>query len=135
MKRLLISSLGPVALAAAALSCVAGCASHAAQVTQYGGMREVLREGRSQPRVSLVVGPPESGDEATILTLTHVERWRDASLTTAASGTELETVIESIARAAGVNVAEPFPFVIEGDLTARRWERSSGSTRPGERVR
>jgi hypothetical protein len=66
----------------------------------------------------LSAGPPQPGDQATLLTLAHVERWRDADLGRAAADGELESAIESIARAAGLDTREPFAFIIEGELTA-----------------
>lgn len=150
-------SLIGLTFVAAALACAAGCNAPASQVTQYGRMREVLRNGQSQPRIALsevtvrphahavgaladldgevtivdgvalvsrvrdgalASGPPVPGDRATLLTLAYVERWHGTALGFASGDRELETTVEEIARAAGVAVDEPFPFVMEGELTA-----------------
>ncbi len=136
---------------------VAGCAADRAAVEQFGGMRAVLREGKSEPRIALTralskphafgvgalaglsgevtildgqavvsrvrdgvlrSGPPEPDDQATLLTLTSVARWRTAPLDHAAADAELEQAVRDIAAASGIDVAQPFPFVIEGDLSA-----------------
>lgn len=157
MKQPHIPSIPRAGLSTIALALVAGCAVRGPRVTQHGGMREVLREGRSQPRIALAevlarphayavgamagldgevtivngsalvarvregeldVGPPRPGDQATLLTLTSVERWRDVVLATASAEAEFDSAIESAAMAAGIHLGNPFPFVVEGDFAA-----------------
>lgn len=145
----------------ASLTAVAatGCASSMPRVEQYGGMREVLREGKAQRRIALldtvarphayavgalenlggeitivdgevwvarivdgelsVSGPyPSSEDGAALLIIARVRTWRATSLAEAAADGELESELERIARQQGVDTERPFPFEIEGPLTA-----------------
>ncbi len=61
-------------------------------------------------------GPlPASQDQATLLTLTHVDKWESIPVTMEVEGDALESYIEQTARALGIDTSQPFPFVIEGD--------------------
>lgn len=145
----------------ALLSAIAamGCASSMPRIEQYGGMREVLRDGKALRRIAVaeavarphayavgalenlggeitiadgevwvarvadgelqVSGPrPSSGDGAALLILSHVDTWRATPLPAAAADGELESALERIAREHGVDANRPFPFEIEGELTA-----------------
>lgn len=139
------------------LTLFAGCAA-STPVTQYGGMREVLQEGNTQPRISLVEvaqrpgaigvgalaglagevtvvdgnvwiarsrdgsaiisGPAVvSGDNATLLTVAHVDRWVEVPLPQGGGGAELAKSIAAAARGQGIDTSKPFPFVVDGQLT------------------
>jgi len=119
-------------------------------------MREVMREGRTEPRVPLstVVARPHAygvgaivelageitivdgevwvasvvdgslrvtqkkeriSGLATLLTVSHVERWQSAALPAAAHGPDLEALIESTARSLGIDSTRPFPIMLEGE--------------------
>ncbi|HIE99662.1 MAG TPA: hypothetical protein EYQ63_22340 [Fuerstia sp.] len=136
---------------------VAGVSSRQT-VEQFGGMREVMREGKTKSRIRLidaiatphtfavgaleglsgevtivdgnvwvsrvsvdgeleVNGPePAEEDSATLLTLGHVSRWHRTTIETAASGNDLESLIEQFARTKGLDTSKPFPFRIAGEL-------------------
>jgi len=139
-------------------SSLVGCGSTPLTVEQFGAMREVMRGGQTEPRISLaeivsqphavavgaleglggeitivdgdvwvsrvvdgdlqVTGPePIADDQATLLTLTHVAKWKSITIETAVEGSELESLIEETAREQGVDTTKPFPFVIEGTMT------------------
>ena len=134
-----------------------GCASPTPPVVQqFGGMREVMREGHTEPRIRLrdavarphalaigaleglhgevtivdgdvwvsrvadnqlqVTGPNlASGDQATLLSLTNVEKWQSVAIENPAEGAELESLIQRAAAESGIEATKPFPFMIEGE--------------------
>lgn len=85
----------------------------AGEVTIVDGDVWVSRVAGEDVKVS---GPqPIAQDQATLLTLTHVENWESISVTMALEGAALESFIEHAASARGIDTSRPFPFVIEGD--------------------
>ena len=137
----------------------AGCTAAPASVSQFGGIREVMRDGQVESRIALaevtrkphahaigalqglagevtildgqvwvarasgenlkVSGPdPVASDSATLLTVAHVPKWIPIRLQGATAGVDLAATIERSARAAGIDVDRPFPFQVEGELTA-----------------
>ena len=147
---------------------LAGCVrpGPAMTVEHHGPMREVLREGRTEPRVRLadamdqgitvavgaladlegeitildgevwiarveagrlvMHGPePAAEDAATLLSMARVHRWTRSPLVIATGddaappwleGPRLEEHIAGVARRQGLDVQEPFAFVIEGTM-------------------
>jgi alpha-acetolactate decarboxylase len=137
-----------------------GCSTPPTTIEQIGSRREVMVDGRTEPRMSVaealstpdmmgigiladlegaitildgaawvtradddgglsVNGPtPVAGDEATLLTLVRVRSWTAHSLGAAANANTLRTMIDHTARLQGIDTSLPFPFVIEGELTA-----------------
>jgi len=69
---------------------------------------------------------------ATLLVTSVVTAWQERSVTEAVSFAELDAFIEREARAAGVNVAEAFPFRIEGTPTRLDWHVIDGSKIPSD---
>jgi len=67
---------------------------------------------------------------ATLLVTSVVTAWQERPVTEAVSFAELDTFIEREARAAGVNVKEAFPFLIEGSPTRLDWHVIDGSKIP-----
>ena len=67
---------------------------------------------------------------ATLLVTAVVTAWQERPVTEAVPFAELDTFIEREARAAGVNVAEAFPFRIEGSPTRLDWHVIDGSKIP-----
>lgn len=66
-----------------------------------------------------VTGPElVDGDEATLLTLTHVARWQSLPVMETVEGRELESLIEQSARARGIDTSKPFPFQLEGPVAS-----------------
>jgi acetolactate decarboxylase len=137
---------------------LSGCTSSHVEVEQVGAMREVMREGHTEPRIRLadavarpnayavgalaglngeitiadgdvwvarvagdgiqVTGPTlVEGDEATLLAVSHVAQWVQVGIGSTLEGAQLEAFIEHAARDRGLDLARPFPFVIEGDAT------------------
>jgi hypothetical protein len=158
--RILLASLAQVA--------AAGCIHPAGRIERYGGMREVLREGKAQRRIALldavarphaygvgaledlggeitiadgevwigrvqagelrVSGPhPASGDGAALLILANVDHWTQSTVPVAAADEELESALERVARRHGVDTNRPFPFEIEGRLTALSMHAVNGA--------
>lgn len=124
-------------------------------VLQFGGMRDVMKGGKTLGRVRLselqpiesliAVGAVEGlageitvvdgtyrvtgvtdgkthtksqdkaiNTNATLLTAAHVERW--STQTVHADGRELEEVVRDAAAASGINLEDPFAFVVEPAL-------------------
>ena len=69
---------------------------------------------------------------ATLLVTTVVTAWQERPITQAVSFDQLDAFIEREARAAGVNVAEAFPFRIEGTPTRLDWHVIDGSKIPSD---
>ena len=67
---------------------------------------------------------------ATLLITSEVARWQERPINQAVPFDQLDTFIEREARAAGVNVAEAFPFRIEGSPTRLDWHVIDGSKIP-----
>jgi acetolactate decarboxylase len=62
------------------------------------------------------------GDEgAALLVTATVERWQRVAITGDIAFADLDARIEELARAAGVDVARPFPFLVEGELADVTW--------------
>lgn len=86
------------------------------EITIADGEVWVARLEAGELRVS---GPQVSRtDGAALLILTHVKTWKTALLPVAAADVELESALARLAREHGVDTARPFPFEIEGRLTA-----------------
>lgn len=83
------------------------------EITVIGGEAWIARA----PEVEAVVGERtrSSSESATLLVTAEVTAWQRV-LITKVSGSELDAVVLSHARAAGVDVSKPFPFVIEGEF-------------------
>jgi len=67
---------------------------------------------------------------ATLLVTSEVTRWQARTILEAVPFEQLDAFIEGEARAAGVNVAEAFPFRIEGTPTRLDWHVIDGSRIP-----
>jgi len=153
---------------AATLFIASGCVPRTRVVEQHGTMKEVLRDGRTEPRFDLEeieagsgvvavgamadlqgevtildgvavisrvrAGALESsgagpGDRATLLILARVEEWVGVVLDGEGplEGAALEDAIERSAGEAGSNLANPFPFVIEGVMREADWHVINGA--------
>ncbi|MCA9294008.1 MAG: acetolactate decarboxylase [Phycisphaerales bacterium] len=68
----------------------------------------------------LRVSGPEvvNTDQATMLTLAHVERWTGKEVQTPLAGAALESAIEHLAHEVGLDTTKPFPFIFEGELNS-----------------
>jgi acetolactate decarboxylase len=163
-----LSVMNRIVLALLAAVAATGCVTSSPRVEQYGGMREVLREGKAQRRIGLsdavarphaygvgalenlggeitiadgevwigrveagklrVSGPsPSSADGAALLIIANVDNWKRSTLPEAAAGAELESAVERIARQNGVDTNRPFPFEIDGQLTALSMHAVNGA--------
>jgi acetolactate decarboxylase len=152
------STFASLVFAASLILAASGCSSppRATSVQQWGSMKVVLRQGRTEARVSLkdvcasdgmvAVGALEglrgeitvldgeawiarapnvesvvgertraSGESATLLVASDVDAWQTVSITESVDD-ELDVVVLSYAKAAGVDVTKPFPFVVEGEF-------------------
>ena len=69
---------------------------------------------------------------ATLLVSAEVDRWQERPISQAVPFDQLDAFIEREARAAGVNVAEAFPFRIEGSPTRLDWHVIDGSKIPSD---
>ncbi|MBI4716937.1 MAG: acetolactate decarboxylase [Planctomycetes bacterium] len=140
-----------------ALGTCLGCVSGSPRVLQYGGMREVLHEGRSEPRVAIaevqrrprahavgalaglageitivdgvawrarvvdgqpVIAGAQGEDQAALLTLAYVGRWRTTRVVQPLADGALEAAIKRAAQEAGMATDAPLPFRIDGEFTA-----------------
>lgn len=60
----------------------------------------------------------EIGEHATLLATSQVHAWRSITLDSPGTSTELEAMIERAAEQHGIDTSRPFPFVIDGTVTA-----------------
>lgn len=96
----------PHAIAVGALEGLGG------EVTIVDGDVWVARVGEAGIQMT---GPnPVDGDQASLLTLAHVDQWRTCTIETATQGSDLEALIKRMALENGIDATMPFPFVIEG---------------------
>jgi alpha-acetolactate decarboxylase len=65
-----------------------------------------------------VDGPSATpGDHAAMLTVAHVEQWRETSIPRSLASQELEDFIADAGRRERIDVGKPFPFVIDAKLS------------------
>ena len=121
-------------------------------IQTWGTMREVLREGKSEERITLTKlpsehtiaigalaglageitvlngvvhvatfdngelnsGPSQNGARATLLVMAEVPAWREQDLPALADFSSVEQAVRTAALKAGIDVTQPFPFVVEG---------------------
>ncbi|HMG20855.1 MAG TPA: acetolactate decarboxylase [Kofleriaceae bacterium] len=74
--------------------------------------------GRASP------GPGDAG--AALLVASHVTDWTRVTIAEDIAFAELDRRIEALAAAAGIDVEQPFAFLIEGRLTDARWHVLAG---------
>lgn len=74
------------------------------------GARE---RGRATSRVT--------DEGAALLVATSVEHWQRITLTENIESAEVDARIEALARAAGLDVESPVPFLVEGELADVQW--------------
>jgi acetolactate decarboxylase len=86
------------------------------EVTILDGQVWITRVFAGRPVPSGPHATPD--DKATLLIGAHVPAWRSISLPAAAGGGELEALIAQQAREHGLDASKPFPFRIEGVLSA-----------------
>lgn len=86
------------------------------EVTVIDGEVWITRVAKGRP---VTFGPHAApADRATLLVSSHVSAWRSMTLPAAAAGEALEAMIEHSARENGLDTSRPFPFQIEGELSA-----------------
>lgn len=71
-------------------------------------------------------------ESAALLVAATVPAWRSVAITTDIPFAELDARIEAYARAAGIDVETPFPFVVDGTLTSVSWHVLLGPPTAGE---
>ena len=62
--------------------------------------------------------PPIAGEQATLLALATVAEWETSELRDISDVTALERAVRAAAEAAGLDPTQPFPFVVDGTVTA-----------------
>lgn len=90
------------------------------EITIVDGATWVARVADDGPQATgpQVTGPRVSpGDRATLLTVAHVDAWRTSFIDEPLTGATLERFVRAAALDAGLDPAEPFPFLIEGGVT------------------
>jgi alpha-acetolactate decarboxylase len=70
------------------------------------------------------------GEEATLLVVTRVRRWREVASPADVPFRELDRFVEETAKANGLDVEAPFPVRIEGELRGLRWHVVDGRRVP-----
>lgn len=76
-----------------------------------------------------VAGPTD--ERAALLVAATVPAWTTVPIETDIPFAQLDARIEAYARAAGLDVEQPFPFVIEGPLVDVHWHVLTGPPSPG----
>jgi acetolactate decarboxylase len=94
---------------------VGALAGLAGEIMALDGTAYVAQPGGDAALVSI----PSQPMGATLLVAATVPAWRDAVLpAAAANAAALDDAVEAAARAAGLDPAKPFPFLIVGDVDA-----------------
>jgi len=88
----------------------------AGEVTVLDGEVVVTRVDETGRPVTNSAEPKDA--RAAMLVAAYVGRWSERRIDDSVSPEELESYLRRSAREAGLDVSKPFPFVIEGDLTA-----------------
>lgn len=85
------------------------------EITIYDGHAWVARPAAGK----LVVDGPmaASSEQAALMTAAHVDKWCEATIDEDTGGSALETLIARRAEEKGIAISQPFPFVIEGEVT------------------
>jgi acetolactate decarboxylase len=84
------------------------------EITAVDGNAYVARAERDRAVVAVSREPVG----ATLLVASIVPAWKDVVLHAAPTNSALDDAVESAARAAGVDVEKPFPFLVEGSVDA-----------------
>jgi hypothetical protein len=74
-----------------------------------------------------VTNAPSVGESATLLVIARVPAWRSVVIANSISPDELDDRLEGMARANGIDVEQPFPLMVEGDLEGVDWHVLNGS--------
>ncbi len=69
---------------------------------------------------------PESAEQAALLVSARVPEWRRTTIDEDVAFADLDAWVERTARAAGVDVARPFPYLVEGPVKDLRWHVIDG---------
>jgi acetolactate decarboxylase len=88
----------------------------AGEVTVLDGKIVVTRVDEAGRPVADSAEPKDA--QAAMLVAAYVSRWSERRIDDSVSTEEFESFLRRSARAAGLDVSKPFPFMIEGDLTA-----------------
>jgi alpha-acetolactate decarboxylase len=85
------------------------------EITIFDGSVWVARSSGGDLAMS---GPAVvESDRATLLTLSYVRQWESAELAEALTAHDFDSVIEMLVRARGWDTSNPFPFVIDGEVS------------------
>lgn len=98
------------------------------EVTVIGG--EVWLASPSGGDASMTIVADSSAAPATLLIAASVPAWREVAIDAAIPFDSLAARVAALAAAAGVDVSRPFPFVIEGPMSALEWHVVDGSRLP-----
>jgi acetolactate decarboxylase len=110
--------LGPGSYALGALSELRG------EVTILDGKVWLAYPGEAD--ATRVEATTSSGETAALLVAAKVSIWKDVRIPEDTAWADLEKRVETLAKNAGVNVEEPFPILVEGELSDLRWHVIDG---------
>jgi acetolactate decarboxylase len=112
-----------------ALYAVGARSDLAGEITVIAGVAYVsLATGSDSSSTQVWREGPES---ACLLVTAEVEAWQELSLDRSVPSEALDRLISEMADSAGIDVAEAFPFVIEGVVQDLSWHVIDGSRLPG----
>lgn len=72
--------------------------------------------------------PAKPGDEAVLFAAARVRQWRDLRLASDMTQAQFELFVIAQAKAHGLDVDQPFPFLVEGRFPAISWHVVTGRT-------
>ena len=93
---------------------VGASAGLAAEITVVGGTAHLAEVVDAASPPSLSVRAPTAEEQATLLVLANVAEWSEHPLGSVTDLAALEASVQALAAASGIDVAEPFPFRVEG---------------------
>lgn len=114
----LASVLTPTAYGLGALSELRG------EVTILGGTAWLAYPGEGDE--TRVVSTTSSNETAALLVAANVPSWKSLTVPSDIDGTALDQQIEALASALGIDVEQPFPVLVEGELMNLHWHVVDG---------
>ena len=92
------------------------------EIVQVDGQLMVSRGDDAEGRVQ----PPRDGDRAVLFAGAQVKGWVEVPLPGALDAAGLERFVVEQARARGIDVAQPFPFLVDGRFPTLVWHVVTG---------
>lgn len=118
-------------LATPHLHAIGALAGMRGEITIRDGAAWIAVGDRDDGRAVRAAGPGADGASAALLVGAYVAQWQRVPIEEDIPFEQLDARIEALATAAGVDVEQPFPFLVEGTLGEVRWHVLKGPPEAG----